>query len=144
MKLRVVWAGKTRDRNLAALTADFAGRARKFIPLDIVELKDSKSDSAGILAAIPSEDRVIALDPNGKTWTSAEFAAFLDRHIQYDRRPLTFVVGGPAGLDDAARKRAEISWSLSPLTFTHDMARFLLLEQIYRAMATLRNHPYPR
>jgi 23S rRNA (pseudouridine1915-N3)-methyltransferase len=64
--------------------------------------------------------------------------------MQYDRRTLTFAVGGADGIGDAVRKRADLVWSLSALTFTHDMARFILLEQIYRALATLRNHPYPR
>jgi 23S rRNA (pseudouridine1915-N3)-methyltransferase len=144
VKLRVIWAGKTRDRSLAALVSDFTARVRKFLPLDIVELKESRADAAGILAAISPDERVIALDPAGKTWTSAEFAGFLDRHMQYDHRPLAFVIGGPDGLDASVRKRADLAWSLSPLTFTHDMARFILLEQIYRALATLRNHPYSR
>jgi 23S rRNA (pseudouridine1915-N3)-methyltransferase len=144
VKLRVIWVGKTRDRNLAALAADFAARVEKFLPLEIVELKESKGDAPAILAAISSDERVIALDPGGKTLTSPAFAETLDRHMQYDRRPLAFVIGGPAGLDAAVLKRADLNWSLSPLTFTHDMARFILLEQIYRALATIRNHPYPR
>jgi 23S rRNA (pseudouridine1915-N3)-methyltransferase len=144
VKLRVIWVGKTRDRNLAALQTEFASRVRKFLPFEIVELKESKADTTAILSAISPEDRVIALDPAGKTWTSAAFAETLDRHMQYDRRSLTFVIGGPAGLDAAVLKHAELAWSLSPLTFTHDMARFILLEQIYRALATIRNHPYPR
>jgi 23S rRNA (pseudouridine1915-N3)-methyltransferase len=143
MKIRAIWTGKTKDPHLAALLEDFAGRVRRFLPFDIVELREGKRADP-LLAAIGEDDRVIALDPGGTTWTSAEFATLVGHHMQYDRRTLTFAVGGADGIGDAVRKRADLLWSLSALTFTHDMARFILLEQIYRALATLRNHPYPR
>jgi 23S rRNA (pseudouridine1915-N3)-methyltransferase len=153
LKLRVIWTGKTRDPHLAALTTDLSARIGRFVPLEIVELKDPKAadtrrqldaESRRILAALTESDRVVALDAAGKSFTSAQFAGFLGMHARNDPRHLTFVIGGYGGLSAAIRQRAELLWSLSPLTFTHEMARFLAVEQIYRALAALHNHPYSK
>ena len=144
MKLRVVWIGKTKDAHLTKLIDDYSIRIKRFLPLDIVELKDTRSEEEKILAALDPADRVVILDEKGKAWTSGDFAGFVSRHMNEDPRRLTFVIGGHAGLGDAIKKRADAAWALSPLTFTHDIARMLLLEQLYRALATIHNHPYPR
>ena len=153
MKLRVIWVGKTKDPNLARLAADFAARVRRFLPLEITELKDSKTaddsrrvqdEGRAMLATMDASDRVIALDAGGQLWSSREFAAFLGKHLRHEPRRLTFVIGGYAGIAESVRKRAERTWSLSPLTFTHDMTRVVLLEQLYRALAALHNHPYSK
>jgi 23S rRNA (pseudouridine1915-N3)-methyltransferase len=144
MKLRVVWVGKTKDANLANLIADFSKRIKRFLPLEITELKDSRDDAEKILAALDASDRVIVLDEKGAAWTSAQLAKFVGKHMNEDARRLTFVIGGHQGLADSVKKRAEYMWSLSPLTFTHDMIRMMMLEQIYRALTMIHNHPYPR
>jgi 23S rRNA (pseudouridine1915-N3)-methyltransferase len=144
MKLRVVWIGKTKDPNLAGLIADFVSRIKRFLPIEITELKDTRAEEERILAALDSSDRVVILDEKGKNWSSADLAAFVGKHMNEDPRRLTFVIGGHVGLADAVKKRADQAWSLSPLTFTHDMARMILLEQIYRALTMIHNHPYPR
>ena len=144
MKLRVVWIGKTKDAHLAKLIDDYSARIKRFLPLDIVELRDTRSEEEKILAALNPSDRVVILDEKGKAWTSADFAGFVSKHMNEDPRRLTFVIGGHAGLGGAIKKRADAAWSLSPLTFTHDIARMVLLEQLYRALATIHNHPYPR
>jgi 23S rRNA (pseudouridine1915-N3)-methyltransferase len=143
MKLRVVWIGKTKDPSLAELIADFASRIKRFLPVEITELKDTKAETEKILAALDAGDRVVILDEKGKEWTSAEFAKFVGKHMNEDSRRLTFVIGGHAGLGEAVKKRADQAWSLSRLTVTHDMARMILLEQIYRALTMIHNHPYP-
>jgi 23S rRNA (pseudouridine1915-N3)-methyltransferase len=140
MKLRVLWVGKTKNPELARLCTDYIGRIKHFLPLEIVEVKDDRK----LAAALESADRVVALDPAGKAWTSHQLAAFVQKHMNEDPRPLTFVVGDFAGLPDAARKRADVQWSLSPLTFTHDLTRVILLEQLYRAFTIMRNIPYPK
>ena len=144
MKLRIVWIGKTKDPNLIALVADFSARIKRFLPLEITELKDSRTDSDKLLATLDASDRVVALDERGAAWTSPQLAAFVGNHMTKDPRRLTFVIGGHAGLADVVKKRADQTWALSPLTFTHDMTRVLLLEQIYRALTIIHNHPYPR
>lgn len=135
MKLRVVWVGKTKNAELAALCKDYISRIKHFLPIEIVEVKELKPDSS---------DRVVALDPQGKSWTSEQFAAFIQKHMSGDSRRLTFVIGDHAGLPDSIKKRADILWSLSPLSFTHDLTRVLLLEQIYRALSIIHHHPYSR
>ena len=147
MKLRIVWIGKTKDANLSALAKDYCARVQRFLPFDIVELKDPKQTSKegpAILAALDSADRVVALDPGGTTWDSEQFARFLGRHLSDDPHRLTFVIGGFSGLPATVKQRADILWSLSPLTFTHDLTRVLLLEQIYRALSIIHNHPYSK
>ena len=135
MKLRVVWIGKTKDPSTAKLCADYAARIKQFLPLEVAEVKELKLD--------PS-DRIVALDPNGKSWTSHGFAKFLQQHMTSDPRRLTFLIGDYSGLSEVVRKKADVLWSLSPLTFTHDLTRVLLLEQIYRALTIINNLPYAR
>ncbi len=136
MKLRVAWVGKTKDSHTRTLCEDYIGRIRHFLPLEIIEVK--------ALREFDAEDRVVALDPKGKSWTSQEFANFVQRHMVSDSRRLTFVIGDFAGLPDGVKKRADVQWSLSPLTFTHDLTRVLLLEQLYRALSIIYNLPYSK
>ena len=139
MKLRIVWVGKTKNPQQAKLCEDYIGRIRHFLRLEIVEVKEAK-----LLAALDSSDRVVALDPKGKSWTSEQFAKFVQQHMTSDPRSLTFVIGDFAGLPPEVKKRADVQWSLSPLTFTHDLTRVLLLEQIYRALSIIHNLPYSK
>jgi len=153
MKLRVVWLGKTRDPNLASLAKDFASRIAHSIPIEITELKDVKTgdgerriqeEATKILGSLDSSDRVVLLDSAGSMWSSSQLAEFLGKHMNEEPRRLTFVIGGFGGSAESVRKRADRKWSLSPLTFTHDMTRVLVLEQLYRALAILNNHPYSK
>jgi 23S rRNA (pseudouridine1915-N3)-methyltransferase len=135
MKLRVVWIGKTKDPSMAKLCSDYTARIKHFLPIETVEVKQPKFD--------PS-DRLVALDSRGKSWTSEGFAKFLQQHMTSDPRRLTFMIGDYEGLSEAVKERADVLWSLSPLTFTHDLTRVLLLEQIYRALTIIKNLPYAR
>ena len=139
MKLRVVWVGKTKNPHIAKLTADYADRIKHFLPLEIAEIKEQK-----ILSALDTSDRVVILDPKGKPWTSEQVAKFLQQHMTSDPRRLTFVIGDFAGLPPEVKKRADVQWSLSPLTFTHELARVLVLEQLYRALSIIHNLPYSK
>jgi len=84
------------------------------------------------------------LDVAGQSWNSPQLAQFLSKHLGNDPRRLTFVIGGYGGLSKDLKARAELKWSLSPLTFTHEMTRLLVVEQLYRAMCILNNHPYSK
>ena len=139
MKLRVVWVGKTKNPQLAKLCEDYVDRIRHFLTLEIADVKETK-----LPAALDGADRVVVLDPKGKAWTSDEFAKFIQQHMNSDARRLTFVIGDYAGLSSEIKKRADEQWALSPLTFTHDMTRVLLLEQIYRALSIIHNFPYSK
>jgi 23S rRNA (pseudouridine1915-N3)-methyltransferase len=153
MKLRLIWLGKTRDPHLAALAKDFAARIEHSLPIEITELKDVKSgdderrlrdEASRILGALDGSDRVILLDSGGAMWSSSQLADFLRKHMNEEQRRLTFVIGGFGGTADSVSERADRKWSLSPLTFTHNMTRVLVLEQLYRALAILNNHPYSK
>jgi 23S rRNA (pseudouridine1915-N3)-methyltransferase len=135
MKLRIVWVGKTKNPQMAGLCADYIKRIQHFLPLEIAEKKELKTEAT---------DRVVALDPKGKSWTSEQLSKFVQQHMTSDSRPLTFVIGDYAGLPPDIKKRADVLWSLSPLTFTHDLTRVLLLEQLYRALSIIHNFPYSK
>jgi 23S rRNA (pseudouridine1915-N3)-methyltransferase len=148
VRLRVLWVGKTRNPHIAKLSADYASRIEHFLPLDIVEVKEPKggmrAESEKILAALGDSDRVVVLDPKGKALTSEQLAKFVQQHMTADPRRLTFVIGGYEGLADSVKSRAHVQWSLSSLTFTHDLSRVLLLEQLYRALSIIHNLPYSK
>ena len=153
MKVRVVWIGKTRNRELASLIEDLLERTERFVPLEITEIRDPKvgndlrqltAEEGRLLEALDSSDRVIVLDSEGQSWTSEQLAQFVGRHLGGDPRRLTFVIGGYGGLSAKVKARADRQWSLSRLTFTHEMTRFLVLEQLYRALCILNNHPYSK
>jgi len=147
VKLRIVWIGKTKDASLSRLATEYASRVERFLPLEILEIKDPKrpeEEGARLLGALDNSDRVIALDPAGKTWTSQQFASFVSKHMREDSRRLTFVIGGYEGLAESVKSRFDVQWSLSPLTFTHDLTRVVLLEQLYRALSIIHNLPYSK
>src|SRR5262245_10597644 len=152
MKLRVLWIGKTRDAHLNFLINDYIARIRRFLSIEVVETKEVRVDESKrlraegekLLSAIDSADRLILLDPAGKTWTSPQFAQFVGKHMREDARRLTFVIGGFSGVSDDVTRRADVRWSLTPLTFTHDLCRVLVLEQLYRALTIIHNHPYSK
>lgn len=153
MKLRVVWIGKTRSKELSTLSSDFLKRLRRFVPIDITELRDPKTgddkrqlaaEEERLLAALDTGDRVVVLDVAGQSWTSEQLAQFVGKHLRNDPRRLTFVIGGYGGMSEKVKARAERKWSLSPLTFTHEMTRVLVVEQLYRALCILNNHPYSK
>ena len=139
MKLRVIWVGKLKNSQMAKLCDDYIERIKHFLPLEIADTKETK-----LLAALDPSDRVVALDPKGKSWTSEQFAKFLQQHMTSDSRRLTFVIGDYSGLPPDVKKRADVQWSFSLLTFTHDLTRVLLLEQIYRALSIIHNFPYSK
>jgi 23S rRNA (pseudouridine1915-N3)-methyltransferase len=139
MKLRIVWVGKTKNPQIAKLSNDYADRIQHFLPLEIAEVKEQK-----LLSTIGGSDRVVVLDPRGKSWTSDQLARFIQQHMTRDPRRLSFVIGDFAGLPPEVKQRADVQWSLSALTFTHELARVLVLEQIYRALTIIHNIPYSR
>ncbi len=138
--IRILAVGKLKDPSLATLCADFAKRITRWARLEIVELKDQGPDrEAEAMLAKLGAGPVHALDERGETMSSRRFSKLLASHGSP-----TFLIGGPDGLGDAARTRADRLLSLSPMTFTHETARYLLLEQIYRGLAIDRGHPYHR
>lgn len=152
MRIRILWEGKTKNPNLRTLENDYAERIAKFNKIVIEEVAPlrKKNQSAALSAG---EKRLleklegstkIFLDPRGREWSSAEFAEWIGRHSVRGTRELAFIAGGPDGFSPAFRDEADVMMALSRMTLTHEWARTLLLEQIYRAFTILRGFPYTR
>jgi 23S rRNA (pseudouridine1915-N3)-methyltransferase len=143
MLIRLLMLGKTRRPEIRALLDDYAGRIRRFAELEMQELRQ---DSAAALRRIELTDAatVVLLDAGGKEFSSEQFARWLGACRDRGARELAFLCGAAGGFPDALAKRATMKISLSPLTFSHELARVMLAEQIYRAFTVLAGHPYPK
>ena len=146
MKLRLVLLGKTRSREVRALIEDYRSRIAHFTSIELVEWK-ATDGGPWVLADARGKDTtapVVLLDPAGKEFTSEEFARWVAKQMNSGRRTLVFLLGGAEGFEEETRRRADLLLSLSKMTLPHELARVVLLEQLYRAFALLREHPYPR
>jgi len=103
----------------------------------------TKEEGDRMLSALPPRAHVVTLDIPGKPWTTEDLAKSLQRWLA-NGQPVALMVGGPEGLSEEVRSKAQESWSLSPLTFPHPLVRVIVAEQIYRAWSLLNNHPYHR
>jgi 23S rRNA (pseudouridine1915-N3)-methyltransferase len=139
VKVFLYFIGKPRDRGANAMAADFIERASRF---SVCEMREIRPDRTDPWARHPAA-RKISLDPAGRQIDSREFTSLVEKS-QMEGRDLLFLVGGADGLPDEWRARADLLLSLSAMTLPHELARVVLAEQIYRAFATLRGHPYPR
>ncbi|HWQ53639.1 MAG TPA: 23S rRNA (pseudouridine(1915)-N(3))-methyltransferase RlmH [Bryobacteraceae bacterium] len=139
MKIYLYYIGKPRDAHANSIAQDFLTRAGRFSPCEMREIKPDRTD---LWAKHPTARRIF-LDPAGKALDSTAFTAMVQR-AEMEGRDLLFLVGGADGLPPGWAARADLLLSLSPMTFPHELARAMLAEQVYRAFATLRNHPYPR
>ena len=139
MKIQLYFVGKPKDSHANALAEDYLGRASRYSAAAMREIRPDRFDPW----ARHSAARKVVLDPAGKPMDSAAFTALISK-AEMEGRDLVFLVGGHDGLPAGWGARADLLISLSPLTFPHELARVLLAEQIYRALATLRGHPYPR
>ena len=152
MRIRIIWTGKTRDARLRALIEDYAERLSHFARCEVTELKElGRTDKTGIEKetrrisdALRSGAITVLLDPEGTEWTSQQLAAQVQSWEGNAIKEVAFVVGGPNGFADELKSRADKRWSLSRLTLTHEMARVLLLEQLYRAYTIVHGLPYQK
>jgi 23S rRNA (pseudouridine1915-N3)-methyltransferase len=139
MRYHVVAVGRIRNAALRTACDDYLSRLRHYTRVDEREVKDE----VRLSEAISGEMRLVALSRAGESWTSAELAQRTARWDQ-EGREVAFAIGGADGLPGAMVERAEAVWSLSALTFPHELARVLVLEQLYRAFTIRRGEPYHR
>jgi 23S rRNA (pseudouridine1915-N3)-methyltransferase len=151
MRLHFIWIGKTRDRNCAALVEDYLERIKRFATCEVSELKERQSgdekrviamEGRKLISAIEHDDFVALLDEGGMEFTSPRFAEFIGERQQAGTKRLAFVIGGFAGVSDEVKQRANLRLALSKMTLTHELARVILTEQIYRAFTLLAGLPY--
>ena len=150
--LSAIAVGKLREKHWLAAQAEYARRLTHYTDFNLIEVKDAVGKSLPdavamaregeqLLAAVPRGARVVGLDPGGKPMSSPDLAAWLQTQLEAHGN-LAFLIGGPLGFDPAVTAAAHDRLSLSPLTFTHEIARVLLLEQLYRAFTILNGEPY--
>jgi 23S rRNA (pseudouridine1915-N3)-methyltransferase len=139
LKIFLYFIGRPKDAHANGLAGDFAGRIARYTAVEMREIRPERFD---LWSKHPSA-RKILLDPAGKTMDSAAFTSLVSR-AEMEGRDLVFAIGGHDGLPSGWAARADLVLSLSAMTFSHEFARAMLAEQIYRALATLRGHPYPR
>ena len=142
MRLRILAIGRCRDAPIRELTERWLVRCS--LPAELVELQPRGSEAEALLAALPSEGRIVALDERGRDLGSAEIAATLGRWRDDGERLASFVIGGADGLDPAFLASVEQRYGFGRMTFPHQIVRILVAEQLYRAMTILSGHPYHR
>ncbi|AFU98618.1 23S rRNA (pseudouridine(1915)-N(3))-methyltransferase RlmH [Simiduia agarivorans] len=153
MRIRLIAVGTKMPAWVEQGWQEYVKRLPREISLELVEIplgtrtKSSSTaaaiakESDAILQAIGANDKVIALEVKGKDWSTEQLSGQLAQW-QMDGDNVSLLVGGPDGLSDACRARAQVHWSLSRLTLPHPLVRVLLAEQVYRAWTILANHPY--
>jgi 23S rRNA (pseudouridine1915-N3)-methyltransferase len=154
MKISLVWPASSSEKDFAEAIDRYLKRIRHFYPIEVVEVpaergRQNQSDAATmrsqssrLAAAIPARGTVVVLDERGQMLDSLKFARWLERLTIDSPHGIHFVVGGDVGLDDSVRNRADKLLSLSAMTLPHQVARVVLLEQIYRACTLIRNIRY--
>ena len=143
MKIKVAWVGKTKDPAIQALTAEYLKRLSAYAQLEALAVG---SEAALLKLAARTVNRapstLVLLDNRGRQFTSEEFARFLDEQQSRSPQPLLLAVGPADGFSEQARKGASLLLSLGKMTLPHELARVVLLEQLYRAFTILKGHPY--
>jgi 23S rRNA (pseudouridine1915-N3)-methyltransferase len=146
VKIKIAWIGKTKEPAIASLTEEYLKRISRYVLAEGVTMRDEATllEMSGRSATtkVASKSTLILMDSRGKEFTSEQFAKFLGDYQDRNPLPLIFAIGGADGFSDAARAAAQHTISLGKMTLAHELARVVLLEQIYRAFTILKGHPY--
>ena len=143
MKLRIAWIGKTKEPAITALTAEYLKRISRFVEAESAELatEDALLKSVEKLSG-RTRPVLVILDQRGRQFTSEEFSQFLSDQQDRGTQQLIFAIGPADGFTAAARHAADLTLSFGKMTLAHELARVVLLEQLYRAFTILKGHPY--
>ena len=154
MKIKLLAIGKTDNKQLIQLIDEYQKRLKHYIKFDFEIIPDIKNvknlseiqqkDKEGelILNKLQNTDQLVLLDDKGKEFTSIEFSKYLQKKMNSGLKQLVLVIGGPYGFSDSVYKKAQGQLSLSKMTFSHQMIRLFIVEQIYRGFTILKNEPY--
>ena len=154
MKIKLIVVGKTDDKYIAEGIKKYFTRLKHYITFEYTELPDiknsknlsqdqqKKQEGEMLLKQLQAGDFVVLLDEKGKTFTSREFASYIEKKMISGTKRVVFIVGGPYGFSDEIYAKANDKISLSKMTFSHQIVRLIFFEQIYRAMTIIRNEPY--
>jgi 23S rRNA (pseudouridine1915-N3)-methyltransferase len=142
MKIRLLMLGKTRRPEMNAVLADYVKRIGRSCPIEVTEVRDA--DAAIKKLDVDKAAVMLLLDAGGKVYDSTAFAKWLGEQRDRGTREVIFVCGDADGFPEALRERVKPKLSLSAMTYSHELARVMLVEQIYRAFAILSGSPYPK
>lgn len=154
MKIQVLFTGRTTDTLAKQYIQDYSNRLTHYVPFEIEEVPDLKNtkslneeqqkerEADMILQRLQPGDQLLLLDEHGKEYTSRQFSEFLENKLQTVPKRLVLLIGGPYGFSPRIYERANGQISLSKMTFSHQMVRLFLVEQIYRAFTIMRGEPY--
>ncbi len=154
MKLSILCMGKTKERFVQEGIAKYARYIRPYADIELKELREEKigelrdaplvrkKEAEKIFKAAPASAHLVSLDERGEEFTSHEFARFLNKQLESGVREMVFIVGGTMGLDESVTGRSNTVMAMSRWTLTHEMARLVLLEQLYRAFTIIKGKPY--
>lgn len=154
MKIKIAWIGKTKEPAIQALTEEYLKRIARYAPVEGVALRDEAdllakfggatngSTAKGSTKSNLVKSTLVLLDSRGKAFSSEQFAKFLGDYQDRNPLPLVLAIGGADGFGDEAKSAAKSVISLGKMTLAHELARVVLLEQVYRAFTILKRHPY--
>ncbi|TYB73138.1 23S rRNA (pseudouridine(1915)-N(3))-methyltransferase RlmH [Bizionia gelidisalsuginis] len=154
MTIKLIAIGKTDSKQLQSLIDDYCKRLGFYIKFNLEIIPDIKNvknlseaqqkqkEGELILAKISSTDALIVLDENGKQMDSVGFSNYLQKHMNSGIKQVVFVIGGPYGFSEDVYSLAKGKIALSKMTFSHQMVRLFIIEQLYRGFTILRNEPY--
>ena len=154
MKIALISVGKTDNSLFRKIIDEYVNRVNHYIPFEIIYLPDLKNrksiseeeqknqEGEKLLKIIEPTDYIVLLDDKGKTYSSVEFARYIEKKMHFVPKRLVFLIGGPYGFSKKIYDVASEKISLSKMTFTHQMVRMVFTEQLYRAMTILNNEPY--
>jgi 23S rRNA (pseudouridine1915-N3)-methyltransferase len=154
MTIKLLIIGKTDNPNLQSLISDYQKRLNHYVNFDLEIIPDLKKvkhltesqqkqkEGDFILSKLKTTDALILLDENGKQFDSLEFSNYLQKHMNSGLKQLVLVIGGPYGFSEEIYKKAQGKISLSKMTFSHQMVRLFIIEQLYRGFTILKNEPY--
>ena len=154
MKIKIIAIGKTDDKNLQLMIQTYEQRLKHYVKFEmkiIPDIKNSKNltneqqkEKEGdlLIKEIQTTDQLILLDEKGKEFRSREFSQLLQKKMNSGIKQLVFVIGGPYGFSNKIYQKANGKVSFSKMTFSHQMIRLFVVEQIYRAFTILKNEPY--
>jgi 23S rRNA (pseudouridine1915-N3)-methyltransferase len=149
VKIKIAWVGKTKEPAIQTLTDEYLKRISRYVPVEGIPLRDEQAliTSCGGLPAKAgkrnnTKSTLVLMESRGKQLSSEEFARFLGDYQDRNPLPLLFAVGPADGFSEAARATAQHTLSLGKITLAHELARVVLLEQVYRAFTILKGHPY--
>lgn len=143
MKIKIAWIGKTKEPAIAALTEEYLNRISRYAQVEGTTLRDEQDLLAKFIAPKSgAKATLVLMDSRGKEFSSEQFAKFLGDYQDRNPLPLVFAIGGADGFSAEVRAAAQHVISLGKMTLAHELARVVLLEQVYRAFTILKGHPY--